>query len=197
MAILINRWHRGFNRLWLVFSCLLAFAFVGINWLGREYTVYRYGNVTYQRVKTNYDFNESTIKHRVSKRWHEWVVNKENNPPRKTQRNSNAAGGLSNEKIERILDEYFGEDYSVKGRIFRDVESMKEAKSFTKLQLNAIVENTMTYEKKLEEAKKTYPIRWLKARGRFVRDLLGSFTVTFAFGHGVFCLIIWIVRGFR
>ena len=29
MAILINRWHKGFNRLWLVF-CLLLSLFFGL-----------------------------------------------------------------------------------------------------------------------------------------------------------------------
>ena len=31
------RWHKGFNRLWLVFSCLLAFAFVGLKGLAGAY----------------------------------------------------------------------------------------------------------------------------------------------------------------
>ena len=30
-----------------------------------------------------------------------------------------------------------------------------------------------------------------------MRDTLGSFIVIFGSGHGVFCLVAWIVRGFR
>ena len=35
----INKYHKGFNRLWLVFSIIGAFAFVGFNTLLGEYQV--------------------------------------------------------------------------------------------------------------------------------------------------------------
>ena len=33
----LNKYHKGFNRLWLVLSCLMAFAFVGVKWLAGAY----------------------------------------------------------------------------------------------------------------------------------------------------------------
>ena len=190
----LNKYHRGFNRLWLVVSCLLTFSFVGVNWLSDAYKVYIYENVNRYKYNSRGEFlnsKESKIKKRVQKRWHEWVVNEERISPEKNN------GVLFDEEIDRFLDKHLGESSSVKGQIFRDVDSMKESQSFTKTQLNTIIDNTIAYEKQIQEAKKTYPKRKWKARARFIRDLLGSFIVAFAFGHGVFCIVVWIIRGFR
>ena len=119
MAIWINRWHKGFNRLWLVLSCLLAFAFIGFNWLSGTYTPRTVPPIHYVVL-----------------------------PP---------------------------------GTPLLNPSEIPEA------------------EKQKAEAKlKSYQTRqkWI-ARGRFVRDLLGSFIIIFAFGHGVFFVVRWIVRGFR
>ena len=79
----LNNYHRGFSRLWLVFSCLLTFAVVGFNWLLGGYKVYLDNN-PYRKVKS-YDYGygyrsfynsaEYKIKQRVQKRWREWFVN--------------------------------------------------------------------------------------------------------------------------
>ena len=196
----LNKYHRGFNRLWLVFCIVGAFSFVGVNWLSDAYKVYIYENVNYENVN-RYKYNsrgeflnskESKIKQRVQKRWREWVVNEERIPPEKNN------DVLLDEEIDRFFDKYpVGESFSVKEQIFRDVDSMKESQSFTRTQLNTIIDNSIAYEKQIQEANKTYPIRLWKARGRIVRDLLGAFIVTFAMGHGVLLVVWWIIRGFR
>ncbi|RKU11902.1 hypothetical protein C6502_07360 [Candidatus Poribacteria bacterium] len=88
------------------------------------------------------------------------------------------------------------EEYSAKARILKDVQSMKEAKYFSKDKLEKLINQTIKREKEYIDWAKTSPQRVWRARGLFVRDTLGSFTVIFGFGHGVFCLVAWIVRGF-
>ena len=177
----LNRYHRGFNRLWLVISCLLTFAFVSIIWLSGEYKVDVYENVRdywrFRRLAYENlgDSDEGKIKERVQRRWREWFVN---------DKRKNKAESLINES-------------SVKARIFTDVRSMTKAKSFTEKQLHVVIDKAIKYEKERQAAEQTYPKRLWKARGRFVRDLLGSFIVVFGFGHGVFCIIVWIIRGFQ
>ena len=48
-----------------------------------------------------------------------------------------------------------------------------------------------------EQSDKRQKTRVWQARGRFIRDLLGSFIFAFAIGHGVFLVVWWIIRGFR
>ena len=52
---------------------------------------------------------------------------------------------------------------------------------------------------KMDEAElKAYQTRqkWIE-RGRAVRDFCLSFIGIFVFGHGVFYIVVWIIRGFR
>ena len=74
---------------------------------------------------------------------------------------------------------------------------MPEAKSFTYAELNKLIDEAIEAEKKYHDWVNTYPQRVWKARGRFVRDLFAGFIVAFVFGHGVFYLVVWIIRGFR
>ena len=117
----LNKVHRGFNRLWLILSCLVAFAFTSLNVL---------------------------------------------------------IGGY---KVVYPLNPYFIWSDRVK----------TEMTETEKQQNQALVDKWYEQEDKRQKTKV-----W-KARGRFVRDLLGSFIVTFALGHGVFFVVWWIVRGFR
>ena len=128
MAIWINRWHKGFNRLWVVFSCLLAFAFVGLRWLAGIYEPRRY-------------------------------------PPT------------------------WNEGYTVAPRL-RPRASPPKPKPMTEAEKQA--------KQQREAELRVYRTRqkWIE-RGRSVRDLLASFIVAFVMGHGGFCLVVWIVRGFR
>ena len=127
MAIWINRWHKGFNRLWVVFSCLLAFAFVGLKGLAGAYKPQTY-------------------------------------PPTR--------GGLTI------------------GPPLAPGASSRKPRPMTKAEKQA--------KQKKEVELKAYQTRqkWIE-RGRAVRDLCLSFIVTFVFGHGVFYLVVWIIRGFR
>ena len=169
----INNYHRGFNRLWLVLSCLVAFAFVGFKWLSglSGYSVRKpeWGWIVYP-VGTNLE-KISPIRTRMREQWREWYVNNQ----------------LSSElpSVAELL---------TKSRILKDVESMKEAKYFSKNALEEIIDQVIKREKAYQEQVKTYPQRVWKARGRFVRDLLGTFIVTFAFGHGVFVVVYWITK---
>lgn len=115
----INKYHRGFNRLWLVFSCVLAFAFVGLKW---------------------------------------WVYK-----PR----------------IESLVGDAI--------LLPRRPAQKPKPRQMTEAE-----------KQKKEDELKAYQTRqeWIE-RGRTVRDLLGSFIITFAMGHGVFLVVWWIIRGFR
>ena len=129
MAIWINRWHKGFNRLWLVLSCLLAFAFVGLKGLAGAYKPRTFPPT-----------------------------------PPGSYRVLPPARPRSGQKP--------------KPKPMTEAEKRKKQKAETEL--------------------KTYQTRqkWIE-RGRAVRDLFLSFIVTFVFGHGVFYLVVWIIRGFR
>ena len=194
----LNNYHRGFSRLWLVFSCLLTFAVVGFNWLLGGYKVYLDNN-PYRKVKS-YDYGygyrsfynsaEYKIKQRVQERWREWFVNDKS----RTQLPETSSAA------DKFLAELTGEEphqMETRIRILNDVRSMAEAKSFTDKELNAVVKNAIKYEKGYQAALKAFPLRKWMARGRAVRDLLGAFIVTFGFGHGVFLVVYWIIRGFR
>ena len=116
----LNKYHRGFNRLCLVFSIVGAFAGVGLNALMEGY------------------------------------------------------------KVVYPLNPYFIPD--------RAKAKMTEV---DRQQNQALVDKWYEQEDKRQKTKV-----W-QARGRFVRDLLGAFIVTFAIGHGVFLAVWWIIRGFR
>ena len=117
----LNKYHKGFNRLWLLFSCLLAFAFVGLRWWGGVY------------------------KPRIEPPVHDAI----------------------------LLPRRPGQKPKPK-------------------------QTTEAEKQKKEDELKAYQTRqeWIE-RGRTVRDLLGSFIITFAMGHGVFLVVWWIIRGFR
>ena len=130
----INRHHRGFNRVWIVFSCLLVFPIISYYALIGGYKVFIYDYVNdYRRVKVYSDFDfyrsfyrsdEYKIKERVHERWRE-----------------------KRTRIQ-ILDEVR--------------RSMREAKSFTDIELNAIVRNAIEYETEYQAALKALPQkRWM------------------------------------
>ena len=167
MRIWSNKTHRGFNRLCVALAAVGAFAFIGFNALTGKYRVYKPG----ERFTVGGTY-EQTIKERVRKQWREWFVNDEH-------KNRSVSG-----------------EYSTKARILKDVQSMKEAKHFSKDKLEKLIDKTIEREKEYLDWAKTYPKKMWKARGLFVRDTLGSFIVIFGLGHGVFCLVAWIGRGF-
>lgn len=182
----INKYHRGGNRLWLVLSCLLAFAFVSLLWISGVYQVYLYDYMEdYQCVKPYHfpysiDPNEETIKRRVQKRWREWGVNDK-----------------SRKRLPKTRIEADTSYQKTRIRILNDIRSMAEVKFFTDRELNTVVKNAIEYEKEYQAALKAFPLKRWMTRGRIVRDLLGAFIVTFAIGHGVFFVVWWIVQGFR
>lgn len=179
----VNNYHSGFNRLWLVLSCLVTFAFVGFNALMDEYKVSKPESVRYW---LRYGTGEEMIKQRVLERWWEWHVKEEGNPQKDKK------PGLSQSDIKQIVLRS-----NVKARILTDVQSMKEAKYFKKDELEKLIDKVIKKEQKYQDWVKAYPQRVWKARGRFVRDLLGAFIMTFAFGHSVFLVVYWIIKGFR
>ena len=167
----LNNYHRGFNRLWLVLSCLVTFAFVGLNALIDEYQVSNPSKeVRYFPVPVT---DEEMIKDRARELWLEGVRN----------------------KGKALIDDFF--DGKQPSTIYGYVKAMPETKSFTYTELSKLINEAIEAEKNHQDWINTYPQRVWKARGRFVRDLLGSFIVTFAFGHGVFLVVYWIIKGFR
>ena len=128
----LNSYHKGFNRLWVVFSCLLAFAFVGLRWLARAYE-------------------------------------------------------------PRMFPPTQGGEYRVAPR-GRSRASSPKPKPMTEAEKQAKQKKEAEREAEL----KAYQTRqkWIE-RGRAMRDLLASFIVAFVIGHGGFCLVVWIIRGFR
>ena len=192
--IWLNKYHRGFNRLWLVFTCFPFFIFLLYLLLSEDYKANRY--VQYHRRVANFgDLRDKRISEDIIAAWvqEQWRKDK----PWK--------GEITTEqKVVEDLDEIkelwelWDRDLSTpedrfKRRIVRSVRSMKEAKSFTDKELTTIIDLAV-------EAEKTYPLRARKARWRAAGHLLVGFIVfiaIFGFGHGVFCLIVWIVRGFR
>ena len=167
MRIWLNKTHRGFNRLCVTLAAMGAIAFIGFNTLTGKYRVYEPGEEF--TVGGTY---EQTVKENVRKRWREWFVNDKH-------------------KNRSVSPEYF-----TKARILTDVQSMEEAKYFSKDRLEKLIDKTIEREREYIDWEKTYPQRVWKARGLFVRDMLGSFIVIYGFGHGVFCLVASIVRGF-
>ena len=168
MRIWLTKTHRGFNRLCVALAAVGAFAFVGFNALAGKYRVYKPG----ERFTVGGTY-EQTIKEHVKQQWREWLVNDEH----------------KNRSVS--------EEYSAKARILKDVQSMKEAKYFSKDKLEKLINQTIKREKEYINWAKTYPQRVWRARGLFARDILGSFIVIFGIGHGVFCLVVWIGQSFR
>ena len=169
----INNYHRGFNRLWLVLAVIGAFAFVVLNaWIGKYRVDKPGGRIRVFPVGVSIE-KASPIASRVSKQWREWYA-------KDKQRSKSSAM-----------------EFLVKLSIFKEVQSMKEAKHFSKDTLEKIIDEEIKREKAYQEQVRKYPSRVWRARGRFARDLLGTFIVTFAFGHGVFLVVYWIIKGFR
>ena len=228
--IWLNKYHRGFNRLWLVFTCFPFFIFLLYVLLSEDYKANRY--VEYDRRVTNYwsssrnsdrswnrgeEKSEDIIAAWVQEQWRKdkpWkgeitTEQKVRTPARTSNSRSateqNVIKDLSNRPIpnyfqqardkleqERAQKSLTPED-RFKRSIVRSVRLMKEAKSFTDKELTTIIGLAV-------EAEKTYPSRAWKPRWRATGHLLVGFIVfiaIFGFGHGVFCLIVWIIRGFR
>ena len=117
MRIWSNKTHRGFNRLCVALAAVGAFAFIGFNALTGKYRVYKAG----ERFTVGGTY-EQTIKERVRNQWREWFVNDEH-------KNRSVSG-----------------EYSTKARILKDVQSMKEAKYFSKDKLEKLIDKTIERE---------------------------------------------------
>ena len=102
------------------------------------------------------------------------------------------------ERVRQLWHERYNPDnpYSevlLKADILVDVKSMTEAKSFSDTTLQYMINRVI-------EAEKTYPLRVSEARWRAMRHFIVTLAVcigVFGFGHGVFCLVVWIIRGFQ
>lgn len=174
----LNKYHKGFNRLWLVFSCLPLFICLLTFLLSGDYNPDRY--VKSGRRLTNV-----------------WGSNPHSN------RSWTHGEKKSEDIIAAWVQEQWRKDKPWKGEIttedrfkrsiVRSVRLMKAAKSFTDKELTSIIDLAV-------EAEKTYPSRVRQARWRGLKLLLVGFIVSisiYGFGHGLFCLIVWIIRGFR
>ena len=148
----LNKYHRGFNRLWLVFSIVGAFAFVGLNVLMGGY-------------KGVYPLNPYFIPERTKAKTTEAENQRIN----------------SDETLDAVAKDRIAEGLTLDEAIADIPQEDRD------------VFKRLWYEQ-VDKRQKT---KVWQARGRFVRDLLGAFIMTFAIGHGVFYLIIWIIRGFR
>ena len=166
-----NKYHKGFNRLWLVFSVIGAVAGVGLNALMEGYKVSKPESVRYW---LGYGTDQEMIKQRAKQLW---------------------LKGVKHGDGKALIDDLF--DGKQPSTIYGYVKSMPEAKSFTFGELRELIAEAIEAEKKYQDWVNTYPQRVWKARGRFVRDLLSGFIVAFAVGHGVFLVVWWIIRGFR
>ena len=216
----LNKYHRGFNRLWLVFSCFPFFIFLLQFLLSGDYKANRY--VDDRRVALLWDKrrSEDIIAAWVQERWRKGEPWKEEiatkQKVRTPARTSNSRSATEQKVVEdssnRPTPSKQGQEIEIpnyfeqarreasltpedrfKRSIVRSVRLMKAAKSFTDKELTTIIDLAV-------EAEKTYPSRVWKARWRGLRHLLVGFIVSigiFGFGHGLFCLIVWIIRGFR
>lgn len=169
----LNNYHRGFNRLWLLLSIIGVFATVGVYALAGGYTA------KYPEPGGIYWGN-----------FHHWL---------QRERNHERVALARKAIINRVVDLVYaaGDDGLDKEKILEDVRSMREAKVFTTYSLKKRIDEGISKVQEMQKNEKIYQKRKWKARGRFVRDLLGSFIVTFAFGHGVFLVVYWIIKGFR
>ena len=148
----LNKYHRGFNRLCLVFCIVGAFAFVGLNALMGGY-------------KGVYSLNSYCIPERTKAKTTE-VENQRVN---------------SDETLDAVAKDRVAEGLTLEQAI-ADIP-LEDRDVFKRLWYELV-----------DKRQKT---KVWQARGRFVRDLLGAFIVTFAIGHGVFLVVWWIIRGFR
>lgn len=226
----LNKYHRGFNRLWLVFTCFPFFIFLLYVLLSEDYKANRY--VQYDRRVTNFwdtskEKSEDIIAAWVQEQWRKdkpWKETVTTEQKVRTPARTNNSRSTTEQKVvedlsnrptpskqeqEIEIPNYYDEalreleqeraqrslapEDRFKRSIVRRVRLMKEAKSFTDKELTTIIDLAV-------EAEKTYPSRAWKARWRGLGHLLVGFIVfiaIFGFGHGVFCLILWIVRGFQ
>jgi len=175
----LNKYQKGFNRLWLVFSITVAVVFVAFNTLLGEYQVSDPSEgVRYIIAPVT---AEEMIKHRATELWLKGI--------------KHAKRGVTHGDGKALIEDLF--DGKQPSTIYGYVKSMPEAKFFTFGELRELIAEAIEVEKKYQDWVKTYPQRKWKARGRFLRDLLGAFIVTFAIGQGVFLIVWWIIRGFR
>lgn len=220
--IWLNKYHRGFNRLWLVFTCFPFFIFLLYVLLSEDYKANRY--VEYDRRVANFwdkRRSEDIIAAWVQEQWRKGKPWKETVPTEQKVRTPARANNSRSTTEQKVVEDlsnrptpskqeqeieipnYWQEQERAqrspapedrfKRSIVRRVRLMKEAKSFTDKELTTIIDLAV-------EAEKTYPSRAWKARWRGLGHLLVGFIVfiaIFGFGHGVFCLILWIVRGFQ
>ena len=155
----INKYHKGFNRLWLVFSIVGAFAFVCLNALMGGYEV----------------LNRSFIPERTKAKMTE---------AEKQQNKEGENDWVPTEK----LDLYARNIIESSPPYILYIEAIKFVHP----------EDRDTFRRLLYgQRDKRQKTKVWQARGRFVRDLLGAFIVTFAIGHGVFLVVWWIIQGFR
>ncbi len=197
----VNNYHRGFNRLWLVLSCLIAFAFVGLNVLDEAYMVQypMYDGPDPYDIDPHYR-DQYSRKHPTSTMTTDSGRQFSIQPPGYLRDRESVARRVI---IVRVVDLIYksGDDGLDKERILEDVQSMKEAKYFTTDDLKSLIDYKVTEKQNRiseeQEQEKIYQKRKWMAWGRIVRDSLGTFIVTFAFGHGVFVVAYWIIKGFR
>ena len=187
----LNKYHRGFNRLWLVFSCLPFFICLLTFLLSGDYNPNRY--VKYGRLTDYWGSNPNSNRRYTSEEKKSediiaaWVQEQ-------WRKDKPWKGEITTEgRLKRRIEGEITTEDRFKRSIVRSVRLMKAAKSFTDTELTSIIDLAV-------KAEKTYPSRVRQARSRGLKLLLVGFIVSisiYGFGHGLFCLIVWIIRGFR
>ena len=158
-----NKYHKGFNRLWFVITCIPVVIALIYSQLGSDFKTDRYvdGYVSY-KLFARYD--EDTIAEWIQQKWR-----KKHNP---------------DNPVSAVL---------FAARWLTELKSLPEAKHYTDDELESIINRAIKSEK-------TYSGRLSAKR----QQALIYFSITlavciaiFGFGHGVFLVVWWIIRGFR
>ena len=189
----LNKYHRGFNRLWLVFSCLPFFICLLTFLLSGDYKPNRY--VKSGRRLTNV-WGSNPHSNRSS-----WTSEEKKSEDiiaawvqEQWRKDKPWKGEITTEgRLKRRIEGEITTEDRFKRSIVRSVRLMKAAKSFTDTELTSIIDLAV-------KAEKTYPSRVRQARSRGLKLVRVGFIVSisiYSFGHGLFCLIVWIIRGFR
>ena len=159
----LNKYHKGFNQLWFVITCIPVVIALIYSQSGGEFKTDRYvdGYVSYKLFAR---VDEDTIAEWIQQKWR-----KKHNPDNPVSAALFAARWLT------------------------ELKSLPEAKHYTDDELESIINRAIKSEK-------TYSERLSANR----QEALIYFSITlavciaiFGFGHGVFLVVWWIIRGFR
>lgn len=161
----LNKHHRGFNRLMLVFTLVPVLVVLLYLLLSDDYRAR-----TYYLLPGGSHFTirqEKIIASWAQERWRKYDSDDSNKSP--------------------FSDAMFP------GTLLQEVNSLPEARSFTDEHLQVIIERAITFAE-------TYAARAAEARRRAVTHFLITVGVCAGFyvlAHLWFCILVWVIRGFR